>query len=147
MTSGNSLPAILLALFLVTGTECMDAPSFGYATPRAALHGVLVTLSDPLDSIGHMSNAFESVLNLRRSAETFRASLLRLRHRGHVELQLIVSDLENQIRPVAATLLDEAAYIVDRDAARRSSFRRPVVSVPVNDHIDTVSIQGAGQAG
>ncbi len=89
MTSGNVFPAMLLVLFLATGTDFVDVLSFGQSTPRADLRIVLVTLSDPSDSMGHLSDAFESSLHLRAFAEDARSSLLRLADRAQVAIESI----------------------------------------------------------
>ncbi len=89
MTSGNLFPAGLLVLFLATGIDLIDVQSFRQTTPRASLHIVLVTLSAPSDSMGHLSDAFESSLHLRGLAEDARSSLLRLADRAAVEIELL----------------------------------------------------------
>jgi len=95
MTSGNLLPAGLLLLFLATGVDLMDVRSFRQTTPEASLHIVLVTLSDPCDSMGHLSDAFESSLYLRRLTENARSSLLRLTDRAEIAVESLRVRLES----------------------------------------------------
>jgi len=125
MTSGNIFPAGLLILFLATGTDFMDVQSVRSNIARADLHLVLVSLSD----------ACESSLHLRSSAEDARSSLLRL-----------ASDFEDHVASVAATLLDETADVVVRDTAWCRTFRRTVMRMPVHNHIDSVPVERTGQS-
>jgi len=101
MSGGNLLPAGLLVLFLATGLDFVDVQSFTQTTPRPGLQVVLVTLSDPSDSIGQLSDAFESRLQLGGLAEDARSSLLRLAAKAEAFIESARVRVEIQVSRAA----------------------------------------------